>query len=184
MILKTEATTYKLIKKLFPEIELDCKCGDSCQAKYLKIQYESKDAALVHEHIKNSLYNILEHFDYDENQKTNIWICSSELIANALMHGNKYFNKELLIDRGLEVPKNMEDNKHKIITIDAIICNNHCLGKFYDQGKGFKKEDLPKKINHESVSGRGFLGIIQNLAKEYHIIKEQSAVSLLFSYSK
>jgi serine/threonine-protein kinase RsbW len=94
----------------------------------------------------------LQAHGLDDDNIADLAISTTELINNAIIHGNK-------------------SNPEKIVTIEIEFFGDHLTISITDQGPGFKPENIPSPIADENLmkeAGRGIF-IVRSLVDDLQI---------------
>jgi serine/threonine-protein kinase RsbW len=94
----------------------------------------------------------LQSHGLDNDNIADLAISTTELINNAIIHGNK-------------------SNPEKIVTIEIEFFDDHLTISITDQGPGFKPENIPSPIADENLmkeAGRGIF-IVRSLVDDLQI---------------
>jgi serine/threonine-protein kinase RsbW len=94
----------------------------------------------------------LKEHGIDEDSIADLAISATELINNAIIHGNK-------------------SNPDKIVTIELEFSDKHLSISITDQGPGFKPENIPSPISDENIlkeAGRGIF-IVRSLVDDLQV---------------
>lgn len=126
----------------------------------LKIPSLTENVRVVESYIENAR----DVYGINENIFANVLVAVTELVNNAIIHGNKG-DKNKLVELSLEL---VGEKKLRFIV--------------KDQGKGFNPDSLPDPTAPENLYNPGGRGIyiIKNLADEVYFHEEGTKVELIF----
>jgi len=94
----------------------------------------------------------LREHGLDDDSIADLAISATELINNAIIHGNK-------------------SDPNKIVTVELEFTDQHLSISITDQGPGFKPENIPSPISDENImkeAGRGIF-IVRSLVDDLQI---------------
>jgi serine/threonine-protein kinase RsbW len=126
----------------------------------IKIPSLTENVRVVESYIENAK----ETYGISENIFANVLVAVTELVNNAIVHGNKN-DKDKVVELSLEL---IEETKLRFVV--------------KDQGKGFDPELLPDPTAPENLYNPGGRGIyiIKNLADEIYFHEKGTKIELIF----
>ncbi len=123
------------------------------------IQFSTKSGEYSARQIfKEKLERCLRCFWYKTDDIKDISLAFGEAYSNAVIHGNKSAHPDYYKLREQEIPKNIKENKNKLIYITTIINWNFVMISVEDEGNGYDHSGkIEFKIYSEHGNGRALI---------------------------